>query len=349
MTHARRGGRGRNRAFTLIELMVAIAVLALILVLMASATDQVRKLFSRSVGQAKSFEAARTAYDLVTRALAGATLNTYLDYDNPAQPSSYVRISEMHFLSGPTSELLSGIVLPGAEIPTWGDAVFFAQPLGFSPDPTTSRLKDLLNAGGFFVEYGDGRNERPSALGDRVPVSLRYRLVEVLEPTAELSMYNHDPRGTNPAKPDPPRAWIAGAVAGQGGQNVRLVADNIIGFFVWPQTADGNFLTNTNRVYDTRVAGALTSPQPPSAHQLPPIVRVVMVAIDEGSASRLDASPGDVSDKIGPAFAGLFDSVTTNEEVDAALRDLELRLAAIPVEFRMFNSYVQLGEAKWNE
>jgi uncharacterized protein (TIGR02599 family) len=222
-------------------------------------------------------------------------------------------------------------------------------PAGFSTNPATVRLKDLLNAGGFFVEYGDGRLEKPAILGNLIEFPKRYRLVELLEPTEDLTIYNHDPRGLDPAKQGKPWEWIDDALANGNRRNIRLLAENIIGFFLWPQTSDGTFLSDSKRTYDTRVNDALTSPQPVMAHQLPQVVRVVMVALAESSAVQLDNQPGGPAAVLEPAFANLFNAATTNKEVDVALKTLEERLLANKLEFRMFNSYVQLGEAKWNE
>lgn len=324
------------------------AILALILVLLTSATGHIRNIYSRSVGQAKAFEAVRTGFDQVTRRLSAATLNAYLDYDNPTKPVSYIRISELHFASGPVKTLLNGVTLPGGTLPQWGDAAFFATPSGFSTDPSTSHLKTLLDATGYFVEYGDGRSERPAALGNRIPTRSRYRLVEVLEPTGELAIYKYDPRGTNPAKNAPAWQWFKDAVPAAGGQNIRLVAENIVGFYLFPQTADGTFVRDgATGIYDTRPAGALDANQPPSAHQLPQVMRVTMVAINEDSALRLAGTADGPESVMEQIFTGLFSEATTNLEVDEDVKKLEKRMAASRIDFRVLNSYVNLGEAKW--
>lgn len=70
----------RARAgFSILEVLAASAVLALLLVAMISMTDQVQKTYRSTVGKAEQFREARVAFESITRRLSQATLNTYWD------------------------------------------------------------------------------------------------------------------------------------------------------------------------------------------------------------------------------------------------------------------------------
>ena len=87
--------------FTILELLVATAVLSLILVVMLSLITQTSSVWRSSSARIEAFQSARRGFENLTRSLEQATLNTYWDYDNPSNPTIYRRKSTT-IISHPT-------------------------------------------------------------------------------------------------------------------------------------------------------------------------------------------------------------------------------------------------------
>ena len=83
MSAWKRCHRSCNIAFTLLEILVSCAALALLLVFMVSITGMVQTTYRRTQGKAEQFREARVAFEAITRRLAQSTLNTYWDYHYP--------------------------------------------------------------------------------------------------------------------------------------------------------------------------------------------------------------------------------------------------------------------------
>ena len=119
------------QAFTLIELMLSTAVLALLMALMLTVVGQTQQIWVRSSGKVAQFQAARTAFEAMTRNLSQATLNTYYDLQfetDPAklgQTKGYSRNSDLHFVSGKAAQT-KFLGTESATYPT--HAVFFQAP-----------------------------------------------------------------------------------------------------------------------------------------------------------------------------------------------------------------------------
>src|SRR5687767_7531005 len=141
--------------FTLTEAMVSGSVIALLLGVLLSMTDQTQRLMKGTSSKVEQFRQAQVAFETVTRRLSQATLNTYLDYEyktvtqnvagRPKKvrvPTRYARKSDLRFLSGPMSDFSSarGKVFR----PTHG--VFFQAPNGYVDDADQHGVMDhLLN------------------------------------------------------------------------------------------------------------------------------------------------------------------------------------------------------------
>ena len=127
-------------AFTLVEMLVSMAILSLIVLVLISITSQTAKTWRYTSGKVEEFREARTAFETVTSRLRQATLNTYWDYDNATTPTRYERRSELRFISGPVERDLSIGTGPNGSAIT--HAVFFHAPLGMvdmSQTASTSR------------------------------------------------------------------------------------------------------------------------------------------------------------------------------------------------------------------
>ena len=116
--------------FTILELLVSTAVLSMIMVLLLQSISSSSTLWTRTTGTVQAFQAARAAFESMTRNLTQATLQNYYGYadssGNPVPlinpsfklssgnglkraqiPAKYLRASELHFVCGPADALLT--------------------------------------------------------------------------------------------------------------------------------------------------------------------------------------------------------------------------------------------------
>jgi len=308
--------------FTILELLVAAAVFSLILVILAGIVSNTSALTRSAGDKISAFQSARAAFALLSANLSQATLNSYWDYDNPSTPARYLRASELHFLVG----LAGTAPFPGTA--GTGQALFFQAPLGFSQNATIPSLPSLLNACGFYVEYNNA--DALPAPFPTAPPRYRYRLMQALEVSENLSVYSSG-NGS---------AWVNSAQA-------VPIAENVIYLAVWPRRSPaddpaGDLLT-TSFSYDSRL-NAKSIPQPITANQMPPVVQVTMVVLDETSAGRVcvdSLAPSVIRD----ATAGLFvESRATKFDDDLGI--LEARLSAAKLNFRVFSALIAVRESK---
>jgi len=318
----------RPGAFTLVELLVSMAILTLLVLILLSITDATRKTWTYTNSKIEQFRDAREAFETITRRLSQATLNTYWDYDNPADPKNYVRQSELRFLSGPD-------LVP--ESPT--HAVFFQAPLGESE--AYSEMKNLLNTCGYFIEFGSDKESRPSFVNS--PERYRFRLMEMIEPSESLTLYKH----TN-GKPDYTGTdWFTVPLANPAYK--RPVAENILGLILLPKLATGDknsagtpFQASDlapHYTYDSTEKNADSALNP--KNQLPPVVRVTMIAVDEASYNRLQASDTSAPDIVGRYF---HDATKFDDDI----KSLETELVRKKLNYRIFTTEVPIKAAKWS-
>lgn len=297
------------RAFSLLEILVATAVLAILVVVLASATNAALSTVRRASGKMDQISSARAGFDLLTATLSQATLNTYWDYATNAagNPEKYVRRSDLHFLIG--------------QGPVAGQSAFFQSPLGRSANANPD---GVLNAVGYWVQFGDDSTWKPSHVQASRP---RYRLMQGLQPTENLSVFRQSGD-----------AWKNAL------QNAALpIAENVIAMVLWPrlpaaQDALGTQLS-ADFLYDSR--GGM----PVQAAQLPPQVQVVMIVIDEATAARLEAG-GTEPDAIREALENRFQEVAN---FDDDLRQVKEKLDAARISYRVLSAPVTLRESKWSK
>ena len=295
-------------------------------------------------------------------------MNTYLDYyDNsnppaartPANASSFVptyyaRNSNLHFISG-----LAAPFFPTASSPNLhpGHAVFFQAPLGFTlTSATFGGLPNMLNACGYYVEYNTDKDYLPPFLAGTTAVQqrYRYRLMEFLQPTESNTIYSSASTGTTFSdysqwfmKFLPPQVDVKDAP-------VRMLAENIVALAILPELSPRDtttkLISDSKYTYDTRAGSIRTGNAPNVMHnQLPPLLRVVMVAIDEPSAQRLSASGSTPPTMI----SGLttFQSTTNadpNVDLTASLKALTDKLDQNKINYRVFDTDIAIRGAKWS-
>jgi uncharacterized protein (TIGR02599 family) len=322
-------GQINREAFTILEVLIATTILSILLILSLSAVSAVSTTWRRSSDKVQSFQEAQLAFDAITHNLSQATLNAYLDYDNAANAQRYLRKSELMFISD-----AAGInPMPGAA--NTGQAFFFQAFLGYSNNTNYSGMESLLNPCGYFVSFTTNNTIPDHVTGGNNPY--RYRLMQLLVPSETNDIYNGATGSTG---------WFSSYT-----NLAKPVADNVIALIVRPQdpgTNDpGTNVTGTpNNAYAyNSTLNASNNPQPVTANQLPPVVQVTIVAIDESSAKRLDNGstvPAAITTALGTRFT---DPASYQTDLDALTGSLN----ASRINYRVFSSAVPIRESKWTK
>src|SRR5450631_3000656 len=156
----RRPLRPRNRGFTLIEVIVSTAILLVLLVVLAEFMNNVDRVWQTAATD--PFAEAQNAFETVAQNLAAATLAPYQDYADSTgafragasfAPDHLARRSDLDFVCGPCTGT-NGLLAASGRVTT-GSAVFFLAPAGYSQTYVHTGMERLLNAMGYFVEFGD--------------------------------------------------------------------------------------------------------------------------------------------------------------------------------------------------
>jgi len=318
-------------AFTLIELLVSMAVLALMAVMMLSVTSSAQKIARQTTSRTEQFREGRRAFERINQRLSQATLNTYWDYVDASgkprttnnatfTPNKYFRISELRYLQTNASQLAaprSGTMA--------GNAVFFQAPLGKSD--TLSGLNSILNTTGFFIEKGSDSTLLPATVS---AFKNRYRLYELTEPAENLTIYKKTSGNSAVTGID----WLVDSgnnswPLANASYSHRL-ADNIVALLFQAQYKDASGTPTAAFNYSSAPKGSAT--QPIEENNLPPNVRVTMIALDEPSARRV--ADGRIT--------------LTDATDDTKLAQLEKDLTDNRLNYRKFQSTVRIGPAKWS-
>lgn len=379
--------RAARAAFSLVELMVSVAVLSLLMVLVFQMLDETQKTWSRAKGMVTSFKDARDGFEAMNRNVSQATLNTYIGYDtsgsNSTIPKTFARKSELHFVSGPSSKLLEES--EGRTRLT--HAIFFQAPLGYQTfqraRSTTKKdefgeLDSLLNGWGYYVEYGSDRNDRPQFLNTLTPPvaeRFRFRLMEFRQPAEATTIYQYKLEDTRPTQDEKIWEWFRSRKFGlehpanndpQGAigdiRTTRPLADNIIALIISPRLAENDITASEDNTSDFKFRNP-TDISPDylfdsrrfhyenddrakyARHQVPPVLRVTMVAIDEVDAVRYAAqNPGDSIPKYAPVENDWFADV---RNYGKDLEKLTEGLTKVGIRFRVFTSNIRMREGNF--
>lgn len=345
-------GRAVSPAFTLVELLVSMVVLSIIMVVSASFVTQMQRTWTQSTSRIEQFREARMAFETITQSLRQATLNPYLAYryntgTTPTVPATqaeaplaYLRHSELQFVTGESQSLL--------QAPTAGALVshgmFFQAPVGVTERPGYEALNRLLCARGYFVLHGNDDAYRPAHVS---AARTRFRLWEFRPPAERNAVYTAASWFDQAAKETVSTSESANQLSSS-----RPVAENIVALILSPQVTESD-ATLSNRAaswiapaysYNSRnIVGATGTNLQGFQHLLPPVVRVTLVAIDESSASRLaEGASGSMPDLLAE---GAFKDCN-NYQKD--LEELESKLVAEKVNYRVFSAAVPLRSSKWN-
>lgn len=306
-------------------MLVSVTILTVIVFVLFSLLDSSTTIWRRGASKIQTFQEARAAYEGMTRKISQATLNTYWDYeyDTNGNPTKYKRQSELAFVTGSQATLMSTAPNPRTH------TIFFQAPLGYTNNSAYANLRSLLNTSGFFLEFGDDQASRPGFLQNFAPVPAkhRFRLKELWQPTENLAVY----------ATSPPADWFTTTAT-----NTSTLAENIIALIVLPklpekEDAEGDDLAPTYAYNSTDTT------KPATVHQLPPLVQLIMVAIDETSAQRYEN--GATAPTYGVDWAQLF---LDPKNLSTDIATLETQLVAKGIVYQIFNSTVPIEGAKWS-
>lgn len=357
----------RRSAFTLVEVLLSTAVLALLVMILATITNQTAKTWRYTTGKIEQFSGARDAFESLTRQLGQSTLNQHYDYfDSNGQvrtvdnagvfvPKSYGRQSSLRFISGSMDRdnRFNGDTAPALAAdpsrprPTHG--IFFHAPLGLVDDSAKfGALPGLLNSWGYYLEFDSDARTRPIFLKSGqsgTPLRWRYRLMEFMRPSEEMITYTS------------PNEWFQRAVNEPDTPSAHVLAENIVTLVLQPMLApeDEEKLASPPSVAGTALAPSYyydstkkhPTPELNPQHQLPPMIRVTMVAIDEPSATRL--ASGSTPPDLGQASLFPTDRASSAVDYQRDLASLESTLSEKRCSYRVFTNTVIIRGAKWSK
>ena len=343
------------------------AILTLLLVMMASVVNQTSSMWSTTRGKIEQFRDARDGFEAMTRRISQATLNTYWDYQDASgntrtagttgnsatfTPVRYARQSELRFISGPSASLIT----PADTRPT--HAIFFQAPLGVVADSSGSYsgLQYLLNTWGYYIEYANDKDSYPPFVHVKEwghEGRNRFRLMELIQPSEQMTLYTY----TSGSATYNGQQWYMDAL-NYATPPVHVLAENIVALVIQPkltpadEAATGATLTS-DYLYDSTVKKSDATINP--KNQLPPVVQVTMVAIDEASARRMtDADNTALQTRLGTLFTDStsFDSNLKRDAVKyldvKGDPSLEAYFISRKLSYRIFTTNVSIKGAKWS-
>lgn len=342
----------RLRAFTLVELMLAMVVLSLIMILATSVMTQTQKTWLQASARSEQFREARAAFEQITQKLRQATLNTYHTYeyndgasptvpeDKSQGPRRYIRHSELQFATGAASFLLAQ---PSKVTP--GHAVFFQGTTGVTQRDGYEMMNRLLCGQGYFVMYGDDAAYRPEHVSQS---RTRFRLMEYRPPAEKNGIYSAN---TGDWFKDAASQVVTTSETVENFAYTRPMTENIIGLFISPRVSPADVKGTGKKqewlapyyAFDSTLETNVTPNSiQGTQHLLPPLVQVTLVAIDEASARRLEEKSGSAAPNLVPS--GAFTNVAGFSD---DLKSLEEELVKEKLNYRVFSATIALRNSKW--
>lgn len=342
-------------AFSLIELMVAMGILSILLLMLTVLLDQVQKGWRFSESRVSQFREARVAFDLMAKNIGQASLNTYWDMivDEEGTVERYAPTSELHFIT--LNRIETAVTSAKTQQPQ-GHAVFFQAPLGFSPK--YRNLNNLFNGRGYFVAWGSDEKFKPSFVKSQS--RYRYRLMEFRPPAESNQVFEDGQDERDAGVPEEFTEWYKQALnvgTGSFEDHLNPLAENIVAIIISPRDTIEDSVDSRRQNYSTIAPKYEYNSNDPQrvedpnnlfssyVQQVPPLIRLTMVAIDEGSAVRMEngsSIPDFVSEALGNRFRE-----TANFETD--IKDLSEVFDRRNVSYKVFSTMVLLRSAKWTE
>ena len=295
-------------------------------------------------------------------------------------PDKYDRMSDLHFVSGQAETLLGASVPP---VKTQTHAVFFQAPKGYSVGK--EGLDTALNACGYFLQFDNGSAAVPDFISSAPGFKprWRWRMMEMTQDTEELGVYAGGPTSND---------WFSKTATANsalsGAPNSRVIAENVIALVLLPSLPERQDDPNGNTKgvalapnynYNSRVPlgsssdPAWTGANPPfpgntfSAqssdgstatmtrhHQLPPVMKAIMVVIDEASADRVQGTSTSVPSALDLSGTGLFEDASKLADDLQAVEDIcnakpgNLTGNTQKLNYRVFSTDIIMRQAKWS-
>ncbi len=332
--------------FSLIELMVSMGILSVLMLMMTALLDQVQKSWRYSESRISQFREARVAFDLITKNIGQASLNTYWDLndeDEDGLVDGYFKTSELHFIT-----LDAGSLKASGEQQGVGHAVFFQAPLGFSTE--YRNLNNLFNGRGYFAAFGSDRLYRPSFI--KAAPRYRFRIMEFRPPAESNQVFEDGGQERKDHSPQEFTEWYTQSLSvgtGSFESHLNPLADNIIALVISPRDALESASGSRDETY-SKIAPDYnfdSNSDDPSfegySQQVPPLLRVTMVAIDEASAVRFE-NGAKMPEEFRSATTGLFKST---RQYSDDIRKLTETLNDQKINHKIFSSLVMLRSSKW--
>jgi uncharacterized protein (TIGR02599 family) len=371
--------RPSRAGFSLVELLVSMTLLAVLLTLVFQMLSSTQRSWKSARQVVTEYKDARVAFEAITRRLSQATLNTYwaMDYGtnkNSRIPNGFIPESDLHFVSGPVDKLISK---PGARVT---HSVFFHAPLGYTQEPEKyDKMNGLLTAIGYYVEFSSDLGTRPPFIDPAtVPARYRFRLMEFRQPAEGIQFCSllsklRSGTGTKPPQADlykwfdNPQTYgvnfadnYKAPFSPSNLPNAHPVAENIIALILLPTesqkeaTITQATLLAPNYLYDSREyqwkGGTLAqnSTTAKSRHQIPPLMDVTMIAVEESSMVRYMHEKQITNANKAPEL--ISKSLFTNplnyqRDLDSAITEL----TKAKIGHRVFRTTVRMRESKWGD
>lgn len=385
--------RHRASGFTLIELVASAAVISLLMLMLVQMSKSTADTWKKGISRAEEFRESRRAFEMVTRRLATATLNTYWDYEwergiDPTNPNStlgktpigYMRQSELRFRVLPMDNIARetgyhpgfGIFFQSQSATVDIDDQYWSKAYARLDDrkPVTN-MDGMLNTWGYFLEIADTTRSMPEFLAKDAPPRYRSRLMEFREDATNLSVYKIKNLKTNQVRDD----WFTVPIAKIDDRPAHIIAENIISLVFLPRLSandetarksNGRIgpqykMLSPNFTYDSKLFNNYGNATVPVAalpnqinpwNQLPPVVQVVMVALDEAGAQKMAVEANDARKlDIDTLTTDLFKdaaNLENHDNQDGDLAILESRLLKRKLNYRIFNTNVSIRGARWS-
>ncbi len=347
---ARRRWRKACGAFTLVEVLVSVTILLMMLLIMTEVIGTTQRTWHGASSRLTQFREARNAFDTINRGLSQATINSFRDYyydsvNKPgippattplAAPTGYTQCADLGIVMGQAPKIFTGY---GSSTTMPGHAVLFVAPLGNVKKADYRPLNSLLCMCGYFVHFDTDSDYLPTGLVSRLQPRSRFRLYQFL-PYSEYNL------ATNFAAAGQRGAWATAGVAKPFARDfTSIVAENILALILAPSfaaTANGGGVValGQSSPYTSYEFNSFDTNLPENLrYHLPTSIQVVMVAMDEESATR-------VAQTSGQSAPVLFNTTFTNpSSLDNDLRLAREALQKLKVNFRIFSSTVFLPAA----
>lgn len=353
-----------SAAFTLVEMMVSMVIIVILMTVLVQVISGVQRVWMETTKGVSQFEEVRAGLGNMSRRLSEATLDGYWAYQKDSNGRDYyARSSDCHFLSGPLTDL-------SGDVESVGHGIFFQAPFGFSETATgdlgqaqLSRMDSLLNCLGYYVDYGGDLERRPPFLATDShllisPERKRFRLMEFRQPAEQMILFSSDLALNNPATArSKAYTWFRGPF--KDGRTLRhhskVIAENVLALIVapyWLNTNVGTSSTTSQVVedfyYDSRERqwGGSSTKAVATQHQLPPRVRITVIATDEPSYQRFSTKWGDDS-AAAQIAAVLKDRFKQYSALDEDLSQVGDALDALKLSHRVFSVTVAIRGSKW--